>query len=353
MADDTKLSTEIFCDYCQCHHHGSSFSENSTINEETIDWYKEVTNDDEAIPPLKVCETSYSVLKNRHNNYYIIKEKEAHKAPGRKMALSCAEVTLAYVVLVAFIILGALPIWAIESANEYKQVVAEYSYYPSNYTQKWTYGASIYYTVITMTTVGYGDFSPSTRGGRAYMEVLALFGLGFTGATIGVISAATLSNAKTFFFLLFYCCKKVVDKIRGVDSFPPDVNENNCIKYLKGGERVAYKAFNSLLFQSFVLYFVIWVYIIVGGAIFARVEGWEYQEAHWYCFVTLTTIGYGDFYPKTSGGRALCCLFSLGGIGLLASFFGIVGAEVISAGRNFLKWIQERMDIKKKSDSIN
>lgn len=35
--------------------------------------------------------------------------------------------------------------------------------------------------------------------------------------------------------------------------------------------------------------------LMSGAAVFSRFEGWSYLDSFYYCFVTLTTIGFGDF----------------------------------------------------------
>lgn len=58
----------------------------------------------------------------------------------------------------------------------------------------------------------------------------------------------------------------------------------------------------------------------------------SWQDALWYCLVTLTTVGYGDFFPKTAGGRYLVGVPLLAlGVGLLGFLLSVVATTLISA----------------------
>lgn len=46
----------------------------------------------------------------------------------------------------------------------------------------------------------------------------------------------------------------------------------------------------------------------------------SFGDAMWMAFTTLTTVGYGDCYPITAGGRILCALLVLTGMGLFSLF---------------------------------
>lgn len=45
-----------------------------------------------------------------------------------------------------------------------------------------------------------------------------------------------------------------------------------------------------------------------------------FGDAMWMAFTTLTTVGYGDCYPITAGGRILCSVLVLTGMGLFSLF---------------------------------
>ena len=49
----------------------------------------------------------------------------------------------------------------------------------------------------------------------------------------------------------------------------------------------------------------------------------SFSQALWYSLTTLTTVGYGDLYPVTAGGRLIGAFFQLLGVGLLAFIIGM------------------------------
>lgn len=63
-----------------------------------------------------------------------------------------------------------------------------------------------------------------------------------------------------------------------------------------------------------------------------------WTDALWYSMVTLTTVGYGDFFPKTSGGRFLVGVpLMVIGIGLLGFILSVVATALITSKTKELK----------------
>lgn len=71
--------------------------------------------------------------------------------------------------------------------------------------------------------------------------------------------------------------------------------------------------------------------LILGSSIsLALVEpGVELPDAIWWSIVTLTTVGYGDIYPSTLGGRLVALFIMFGGIGVLAAFSAIIASVLV------------------------
>ena len=59
-----------------------------------------------------------------------------------------------------------------------------------HYVEGWDWLDSIYFSVVTISTVGYGDFSPETAGGKIFTMFYILIGLG-----VFVTAATTIADS--------------------------------------------------------------------------------------------------------------------------------------------------------------
>jgi voltage-gated potassium channel len=53
------------------------------------------------------------------------------------------------------------------------------------------------------------------------------------------------------------------------------------------------------------------------------------SDAFWYSVVTITTVGYGDYYPITTGGRITATFIMFTGVGIIGALASILASLLV------------------------
>lgn len=93
-------------------------------------------------------------------------------------------------------------------------------------------------------------------------------------------------------------------------------------------------------------------YIFAGALLFALWEKWDYLTGSYFCFITLSTIGFGDIVPGTDTWAqeeklVLCAMYLVFGLSLIAMCFNLVQEDVKAKCR----WLGMKMGIIDKPES--
>jgi voltage-gated potassium channel len=73
------------------------------------------------------------------------------------------------------------------------------------------------------------------------------------------------------------------------------------------------------------------------------------SDALWWAYVTITTVGYGDYYPVTSYGRIVGIIVMTTGVGVFATFAGYISNKLLTPA-DHRKEQAELSEIEKKLD---
>ncbi|XP_030376081.1 two pore potassium channel protein sup-9 isoform X2 [Scaptodrosophila lebanonensis] len=134
---------------------------------------------------------------------------------------------------------------------------------PHKAGQQWKFTGAFYYATTVLTTIGYGHSTPSTIGGKLFTMCYAIVGI-----PLGLVMFQSIGERVNR--LSSYVIKAVRSSLRCKRTVASEVDLICVVTTL-----------SSLTIAG-------------GAAAFSRFEGWSYFDSVYYCFITLTTIGFGD-----------------------------------------------------------
>ena len=199
--------------------------------------------------------------------------------------------------------------------------------------EKWSLVDSLYFSVVTFTSVGYGDLTPATLPAKIFTCFFGLSGLAFLGAAISTIGSSLIEKEEQFIKAAEEASRK---RIKGIFEGMPHV-----VKSLRQGhknvttttpddnlehEPVGWRA----TVQKTVLSIVPALsFLWFGGMVMARIEGWKWTDSVYYSIITGSTIGFGDFFPKTPMGRTWGIFFIPLAVAAAGDVLGNVASSLV------------------------
>eukprot|EP00434_Breviolum_minutum_P038500 symbB.v1.2.034152.t1/scaffold4359.1/size40727/1 len=152
----------------------------------------------------------------------------------------------------------------------------------------WTTVEAIYFSMVTMSTVGYGDLAPTIWYSRMVGVAFILVGIILVFGQIGGVVGFAIEP-------LFDHTRELVNSV-----FPPvylQITDETGHHKIRAPRRPAIFYSKALIGPIVILL----LFQFVSAALFVWVEpDWDLSTALWYVMVTATTVGYGDVSVSTS-----------------------------------------------------
>ncbi|KAK0046541.1 potassium channel subfamily K member 2-like isoform X2, partial [Biomphalaria pfeifferi] len=129
---------------------------------------------------------------------------------------------------------------------------------------RWDFSGAFGFVVSVVTTIGFGNLAPFTMEGKAVCVVYSVFGIPLTLLVLGGIGEKMAS---------------CVSKVRKCKN-----------PYCHHSSKV-----NRMLNILYVMILGVAIIFLAPAAMFTYVEQWHFLESLYFCYTTLSTIGFGDY----------------------------------------------------------
>ncbi|EFA08415.2 TWiK family of potassium channels protein 7-like Protein [Tribolium castaneum] len=252
-----------------------------------------------------------------------------------------------------------------------------------NYSDKWSFAGAFLYSLTVITTIGYGNISPHTIEGKITTIVYAIIGM-----PLFLLYLSNIGDimARSFKWVYANCClcrwcpgvakrraERKRERARLEEGEEEEEEEYEVGMYqnygdfykqrpsivsdvsqgvTEGGSEESYDV-QTVTVPVTICLMIMVGYICGGALLFCKWEDWEFMDAFYFCFISLSTIGFGDLVPGDKIYRrgddeflvdevleltfVICAMYLMVGMALIAMCFNLMQEEVIHKIRTTLK----------------
>ncbi|KAJ2937377.1 hypothetical protein O0L34_g1971 [Tuta absoluta] len=265
---------------------------------------------------------------------------------------------------------------------------------------EWNFAKAFLYSLTVLTTIGYGSVAPKTALGKAVTIGYAVIGIPLTLLYLSVVGALLSRLARSVFSRALCCClctkcgyccldertmtsKERKEKVRRQDEYRSQTlhlqepyyvrspsgtiisasqahsvsttsikDKTQGLGFLRDCDsmsctdtdsKVSLRGFSILAPVSLCLA-AIFTYIFFGALVLYQLEGWSPIDGVYFCFMSLSTIGFGHLAPgatqkngASTGTVWFCSIYIMTGLALTAMCFNVLHDEIVHRLRHHEK----------------
>ncbi|VDN55166.1 unnamed protein product [Dracunculus medinensis] len=245
-------------------------------------------------------------------------------------------------------------IWAIKRGYDGKEY---------GLSAQWTFTGAFLYSLTVITTIGYGNTSAKTYFGKTLTILFAIIGIPLMLlflTNIGDIMAKIFRflyarSIRLKYRLILWHKRRKAAELRRANSLmsrltrtdlafdslgaAPDMHEfltaRAQLDQIEVKESVEAQLQRISVPLSLV-FLTMFAYLVTGSILFCLWEEWTFLDSFYFCYISLTTIGFGDKFPGASVGNdkdaqeklVITSVYLLFGMALLAMCFNLAQEEV-------------------------
>ncbi|PWN22633.1 hypothetical protein BCV69DRAFT_280225 [Microstroma glucosiphilum] len=214
----------------------------------------------------------------------------------------------------------------------------------------WAFLDGIYFTVVSLLSIGFGDFSPSFASTKVLLFPFELAGIVLISNQISLIVSAVKDRVeerrKQWYEAEGDVLNKYKEKLEAHSRLSKghvqDHDKDTLKRFAERGQvdlteadessdilkqeiarlhrQASHNAAMSQLFDLLWSAGVLVLFWVVGAIIFHFMEGWSMGDAFYFNYVFFLTVGYGDFSPGTPVGKTVFVIWALMAVPIMTNF---------------------------------
>ncbi|GLJ07106.1 hypothetical protein SUGI_0058370 [Cryptomeria japonica] len=181
---------------------------------------------------------------------------------------------------------------------------------------------ALYFCIVTMCTIGYGDITPMTTSTKLFSCFFVLVGFGFIDILLGGMVTYVLDKQENLL-------------LHTVEGSRHDLAKTYIVDVKKGRMRIRMKVALALG--------VVILCIGVGTTVMHFSENLGWTDSFYLSVMSVTTVGYGDHAFKTLPGRLFASIWLLvSTLAVARAFLYFAEARIDKRHRLIAKWVLHR-----------
>ncbi|XP_055672553.1 potassium channel subfamily K member 12 [Falco peregrinus] len=202
---------------------------------------------------------------------------------------------------------------------------------------RWDFPGAFYFVGTVVSTIGFGMTTPATVAGKVFLIVYGLFGCAGTILFFNLFLERIISLLA---FIMKACHER---QLRRSGLLPPNFRRGPAVSGV--GSLVGWKP--SVYHVMLILGIFAITLSCCASAMYTAVEGWNYVDSLYYCFVTFSTIGFGDLVSSQNAAYQNQGLYRFGnfvfilmGVCCIYSLFNVISIVI----KQVLNWVLKKFE---------
>lgn len=233
-----------------------------------------------------------------------------------------------------------------------------------NSRKQWSFSGAFLYSLTVITTIGYGNIAPQTEVGKMITIMYAIIGMPLFLlylSNIGDILAKSFKWTYAKCCLCQGCCERRMDTDWRVQHVvgeeEPEVHIGMSEDDSSSGDTEEPYDPQTVTVPVTLCLAIMVGYICFGAVLFSEWEQWDFLDSSYFCFISLSTIGFGDIVPGNNVIASevielsfiFCSMYLMLGMALIAMCFNLMQEEVVHKMRGCMRSIKFMLSCNKRT----